>query len=167
MQNVVSFRVSCVSLMVFLLTGPGLMAQKLTAEQLITSHLSAVGARALTRKTSNIQGRGKLQILVGGRAALTGPFYLQSRDKQLSYLLHFDISDNEHERFIASAERADIGFMTPGSRSPLSDFLHVHKLILREGLWGGVLSTAYPTAELSDTCSTPPTKQSHGSGNTN
>ena len=38
--------------------------------------------------------------------------------------------------------------MTPGSRSPLSDFLHVHKLILREGLWGGVLSTAYPLFDI-------------------
>ena len=74
MRNVLAFRGSLFSLMVFLLSGSGLMGQKLTVEEVITRHLSAVGAGAVTRKTSNIQGRGKLQILVGGRAALTGPF---------------------------------------------------------------------------------------------
>ncbi len=148
MRNVLAFRGSLFSLMVFLLSGSGLMGQKLTVEEVITRHLSAVGAGAVTRKTSNIQGRGKLQILVGGRAALTGPFYLQSRDKEFSYLLHFNISDYEHERLIANSEEADLGFITPGAHSPLGDFLYVHKLILREGLWGGVLSTAYPLFDI-------------------
>ncbi len=122
--------------------------QKMKAAELIAKHLNAVGETAVDRKTAAVQGRARLQILVGGRASLEGPFYLVSRSSEMSYYLLFNASTYEHERFLAGPERAEVAFMSPGKRSTLGDFLHVHPVILREGLWGGVLSTAYPLFDL-------------------
>ncbi|HSR69846.1 MAG TPA: hypothetical protein VLU25_18100 [Acidobacteriota bacterium] len=122
----------------------------MNVERLISKHREAVGAGATERQTAHVQGQVGLQILVGGRAALRGPFYLQSRKDEFAYQLDFQIADYGKERFVGSREDVEVGYMRPGDRSPLGDFLHVHQSVLAEGLWGGVLSAAFPLLDPED-----------------
>jgi hypothetical protein len=56
---------------------------------------------------------------------------------------------NRGEQFIFDGSKAEIGSATARqSRSQFGEFVHVQDAMLREGLWSGVLSTAWPLLDL-------------------
>jgi hypothetical protein len=59
--------------------------------------------------------------------------------------LHFYVGlpnpNYKGERFVSDGSKIYIADIKPGIRSSLGEFIHVQDRIIREGLWGGVLST--------------------------
>lgn len=64
-----------------------------------------------------------------------------SEDHKLRFMVKFQRSDYRGEQFIFNDGKFEIAFANDDqTRSPFADFVRTHEAILREGLFGGVLS---------------------------
>lgn len=124
--------------------------EKLTSDELVTRHLASLGApEALAAVSSRIaEGTASLRVAVGGSATIGGRLLFFSAGRQMRASLAFSAADYRGESLAFDGQKTDIGFMMPGRRSDLGTFLSKYDVILREGLLGGALSTAWPLLEL-------------------
>ena len=126
-------------------------AKKMKPEELVSLHLDAIGpADARTgMKSRMFRGEGVWRVLQGGRAQLPGTVFEASDGDSIS--LRFDTRGNptyygEHLVYNGKDVRIFQGFQA--GRSPLGEFCMNNKALLREGLLGGVTSTAWPLLHL-------------------
>ena len=139
-------------LVIFLLPSlllPGeAIARKLQKEELIELHLKAIGEDP-ARKSRIAQGRGKLDIRVGGWAQLAGPAKLISEGRKLRSSIRFGHPQFPEELAIYDGQKVDVAYISPGVRSQLGESLWAdfHNL-LQEGLYGGVLNTGWSLLDL-------------------
>ena len=120
--------------------------EKMTPGQLVSLHLDAIGpadARTVT-KSRLFRGEGVWRVFKGGAALLPAIVFEASDGDSIS--LRFDTGGNptyygEHLIYDGKNVRIFQGF--PGGRSPLGEYLMNNKVLLREGLLGGVTSTAW------------------------
>jgi hypothetical protein len=123
---------------------------KLTAEELVTRHVASLGSpEALAGVSSRLaEGTASLRVAVGGTAAISGRLLFFSAGRQMRTVLAFAAADYRGETLSFDGQKIDVGFMMPGRRSDLGTFLSQYDVILREGLVGGALSTAWPVLDL-------------------
>ena len=122
-------------------------AEKMTPDELVSLHLDAIGpADARSGMKSRVfRGEGVWRVFQGGHARLPGTVFEASDGDSIS--LRFDTRGNptyygEHLVYNGKNVRIFQGF--PGGRSPLGEYCMTNKALLREGLLGGVTSTAWP-----------------------
>ena len=130
-----------------LLTAAG---PKMTAEDVIARHLESLGtpeARANIR-TRTAEGTAQMRVLVGGAGEVAGKAFVYGDPSRFRVALPFEFSDYWGEQLYSDAEKVDVGFVQPGERSSLGEFLRVYTLPLAEGLIGGVLSTRWPLLDV-------------------
>ncbi|MCY4586058.1 MAG: hypothetical protein OXB98_08490 [Bryobacterales bacterium] len=120
--------------------------EKMTPGQLVSLHLDAIGpADARSGMKSRVfRGEGVWRVFQGGHARLPGTVFEASDGDSIS--LRFDTDGNptyygEHLIYNGKNVRIFQGF--PGGRSPLGEYCMTNKTVLREGLLGGVTSTAW------------------------
>ena len=115
----------------------------LSAEDVVARHLDAIApvtVRAST-KSRAVQGTAVYRILVGGSGSVEGKSGMVSEDHKLRFMVKFQRSDYRGEQFIFNDGKFEIAFANDDqTRSPFADFVRTHEAILREGLFGGVLS---------------------------
>lgn len=122
---------------------------KLTAEELVAHHLEALGpAPAATTGPRVLEGACRLEIRRGGAANIAGQTRFTSEGRRLRIDLKFDQSSYWGESFAYDGARVEIGFIQPVRRSPLGNFLNAYDAVVKEGLVGGALSTAWPLLDL-------------------
>ena len=121
-------------------------AEKMTPEELVSLHLEAIGpADARSGMKSRVfRGEGVWRVFQGGHARLPGTVFEASDGDSIS--LRFDTGGNptyygEHLIYNGKNVRIFQGF--PGGRSPLGEYCMTNKTLLRQGLLGGVTSTAW------------------------
>ena len=126
--------------------------QKLTADELVQHHIESLGSgEALARrKTFVMMGTCKHQILVGGRADMDGTAQLLSKGNGVNFLIDFARADYNGEQFVTDGKKVTTAFSVPGTRFPLAEFLFAQKAILREGLFGGALTMAWPLLNVEE-----------------
>jgi hypothetical protein len=127
-------------------------AEKLKADEVVTKHLDAIGtpqARAAI-KSLLVEGNMHVRFLRGGMGEAGGPLSLISAGHKFSFRANLNISNYPGEFFAFDGEKKSIGYLTPGRRSQLEDFLNNNGEIVQEGLIGGVLSTAWPLYDWRD-----------------
>jgi hypothetical protein len=121
-------------------------SDKPKAEELVSKHLDALGtpqARAAL-KSLNVEGNLMTKFLRGGAGAAGGPFAMVSTGHKILMEAKFNIPTYSGESFAFDGEKKTIGFVTPGQRSQLEDFLNNNGEVLADGLIGGTLTTAWP-----------------------
>lgn len=125
-------------------------AQKLTPEEVVGKHLASIGpAETLAGiRTRTLEGRARLDILVGGGIPIAGRALLASDGRKYRVALEFLRQNYWGEQYMTDGDKVEIGYIIPGRRSQLEDFLIKFPDIVREGLPGGVLSTAWPLLHL-------------------
>ncbi len=124
---------------------------KFKVDELVKKHLDSIGtaqSRAAIR-TRTIEGRTRMKMEAGevgpGASGLVaGTLALASAGSRLRIALPFQYSDYWGEQVAFDGSKAEVGFSYIQKRSPLGDFLYRYDTILAEGLFGGVLSTAWP-----------------------
>jgi len=125
----------------------------LDAGGVVARHLDALGskeARAAVR-TRVVQGAAVCRILVGGGGRQEGKTGLASEDRKLRFMMKFSPNDYRGETAVYNGETVQVAFSNANqSRSPLASFLVTYDVILKDGLLGGVLSTAWPLLNLED-----------------
>lgn len=121
-------------------------AEKLTPQEVIAKHLESVGAQE-TRdsiKTRVLTGEVIFSQKSGKTGQLQGPAMIASDGKKLLLGMNFGNTVYPHEQFGFDGQKTTIAFLAPATRSALGNFLVTEDISLREGLLGGVLSSAWP-----------------------
>ncbi len=126
-------------------------AEKMTPEELVSLHLDAIGPAdaRIGMKSRVFRGEGVWRVFQGGHARLPGTVFEASDGDSIS--LRFDTRGNptyygEHLVYDGKNVRIFQGF--PGGRSPLGEYCMTNKALLREGILGGVTSTAWTLLHL-------------------
>jgi hypothetical protein len=130
---------------------------KLTAEDVVRKHLESIGPaqRLAAIRTRVVEGRTRMKMETGevgpGASGLAaGTLTLASAGTKYRIALPFNYTDYWGEQLIYNGAKAEIGFAYIQKRSPLGDFIFRYDMILEEGLFGGVLSTAWPLLERNE-----------------
>src|SRR5215472_12386138 len=125
-------------------------AADLKPEEIVAKHLDSIGtSSARAAKTRVVEGPVTYRILVGGAGDLDGKSVLVSQDQKLHFMMKLNNNLYRGEQFIFDGDRDEISFSTANqTRSQFGEFVRVQDVVLREGLLGGVLSTAWPLYNL-------------------
>ena len=147
-------RCSFVVLISFLLVVPvALTASDLTPDDVVAKHLQSLGsaqARA-SIKSRVVEGTATYKLLVGGSGQLVGKAGFASEGRKVRMVLKFTDPKYSGEQFIYDGERTSVaGTYADKSYSDLSDFIKGQDAPLREGLLGGVLTTAWPLLDVQE-----------------
>jgi hypothetical protein len=133
-----------------LLAFPALAATDLKPEDLLAKHLQSIGASdARNSKSRVVEGVAQYRILVGGSGQAAGKSVFASEGPKTHILLKVSADRYHGEQLVSDGRKVGIaGTYTDKSRSEFGDFLLGEDEPLREGLLGGVLSTAWPLLDL-------------------
>jgi hypothetical protein len=118
-------------------------------EDLIAKHLAAIGSPEAIAGAKSRVAEGKIHFsLQSQTAAEDGRQTFASQGDKLHFYLGLPNPNYRGERFISDGFKISIADIKPGIRSSLGEFVHVQDRIIREGLWGGVLSTNWALLSL-------------------
>ena len=124
-----------------------------TADGLVAQHLDSIASATVRAglKTRVVQGPVHYSLLVGGAGSIDGKATLVSEGKKLQFMVKLPNNDYRGEQFIFDGAKDSVAFSSSRlSRSAFGNFVFVQDAVVREGLVGGVLSTAWPLLNLDD-----------------
>jgi hypothetical protein len=134
--------------------GKAVAANPITsADELLAQHLDSIASAAVRAglKTRVAQGPVHYTILVGGAGVLDGKAFLISEGKKLQFMMKLPNNEYRGEQFVFDGEKDSVAFSgARQSRSGFGNFVFVQDAVIREGLLGGVLSTAWALLSLDD-----------------
>jgi hypothetical protein len=124
--------------------------EKLDPKDVVARHLLSVGGieKLSARRSSWAKGVGTLRMLIGGGFVRSGPAIFLSEGPRLRFWIDFRTADYPTEQFLYDGSKFETGYRRPGIRTELGSFLNNNSSIVKEGLIGGVLSTAWPLQDL-------------------
>jgi hypothetical protein len=123
----------------------------LTSEDVVAKHLAAIGspeARASV-KTRVVQGNASYKIVIGGGGQIVGNTGVVSEGRKVRFVMKF-LQNYRGENFLGTGDSVRVGYSNSDeTRSALASLVYAQDAILKEGLFGGVLSTAWPLLDVS------------------
>lgn len=123
--------------------------EKLKAEDVIAKHLEAIGPAEARKSSRIIQGMAVGTFRLGGSGSAQGGAVIASQDVKSLISVVFGSTDYPYERVGFDGRVVTTGELQPGIRSKLGVFFMRHEMPIREGLLGGVLSSAWPLLDMS------------------
>ena len=126
--------------------------EKLKPEEVVARHLAAVGAAEARspQRSRVVAGETRIEVKAGGHGGSEGQGLIASNGDKVLLNATFRSADYPFERIGFDGERVSVRAIRPNVRSPLSNFFLSHETVFREGLIGGVLSTAWPLLRLEE-----------------
>jgi len=118
----------------------------------VAKHLDAIGPVATRSgmKSRVVQGAATYRVVVGGGGSEEGKVGLVSEAHKLRLVLRFP-GNYRGENVLFNGEVVQVAFSNADqSRSPLASFLATQDVIVRDGLLGGALTTAWSLQDLTD-----------------
>jgi hypothetical protein len=127
--------------------------KKLRAEEIVAEHLKAVGDQETIAKINNQVAIGNVsfRILRSGGAGADGQVVFASENRKLLVGMNFPVSNYSRELIVFDGKNSKVAFTYDNIRSPFGDYLYRYSEILKEGLFGGVLSTGWSLKRLAET----------------
>lgn len=125
---------------------------KLKPEEVAAKNLEAIGSAEARAATKTMIAVGTVEATFRGTGVvkISGTSLLASEGDKNLLSLRFNSSQYPYERIGFNGEKVTGVDITPGSRSPLINFLLGYDTIIKQGLLGGTLSTAWPLLHLSE-----------------
>ena len=124
----------------------------MTPEELVKLHLQALTAGVPVPREQARDVKGTVAAIAPARAAglLPGTFRLSSGATSARLNLHFGTDLYEGETFTLEGDKVDIANAQPrtGSRSAVGNFVARNRVIVSEGLIGGVLNARWPLLDI-------------------
>lgn len=120
--------------------------QKMTAEEVVSRHLESIGSAESREsiKSRILIGASKFNYRVTkGVGKAEGTAVMASEGVKSLIGMNFPEVDYPHERLGFDGKSFRTGFIRPGIRTVLGDFLNSHNDVFKEGLIGGSLSQAW------------------------
>lgn len=126
-------------------------AAEMSPEAVIARHLESLGRPDVrsAAKSRVVEAAATYRLLVGGSGAIDGKAVLASEGNESNFLLKINTVEYRGEQFICDGQKAfTAGTYSDKSRSDLGGFLRGEDIVIREGLLGGVWSTAWPLLDI-------------------
>src|SRR5215472_8849799 len=126
---------------------------KPTSDAIISKHLDSIGnADARAAAVSRVsQGKVVFAEIIQHSLRIEGAATLLSQQRKHKCEFQFANPQYPGEQFVFDGNRELVAMVDQASRSRLGNFLFLQEEILREGLFGGVLSTAWPLLNTQNT----------------
>lgn len=124
--------------------------EKLKPEELVARHLASIGSpeAIAAARSRTMSGPGVVNFRLGGHGELRGKCGIVSEQGKLRLGFAFASLDYPGEQLAFDGSHLTTGWVRPGQRSSLAGFVYVHDALLREGLLGGTMTTAWPLLNL-------------------
>jgi hypothetical protein len=119
---------------------------KMEPEELVAA-IGSPEARSVVQ-SRGAQGTGRMEVLSGGAGFLEAPVVLASQGRKLLFSIQFNHTNYAAEQVSFDDKKVYVGNIEPGVRSHLGQMLYQYDELVKEGLFGGVLSTAWPLLDL-------------------
>ena len=118
---------------------------KLTVDQIVAKHLESIGTpEAIAAAKSRVMvGTGVVTAKGGYVGKLSGPAQLASEGNKVVMAMVFDANNYPYEKVGYDGKELTFGRHV-GAPSNLSQFLRANKVIVKRGLFAGVLGSAWP-----------------------
>jgi len=131
----------------------GAKEPKPTVDAIISRHLDAIGsAEARATAVSRIsQGKVVFGEVIQHSLRMEGAATLLSQEHKHKCEFKFGNPQYPGEQFVFDGNKGIVATVDQASRSRLGNFLFLQEEVLREGLFGGVLSTAWPLLNTQNT----------------
>lgn len=130
----------------------GNAATEVKLEDILAGHLASIGAPAIraAAKSRVFEGTTQFNVLTGGSGkAADGTAAIVSDGRKVQLMMKFANSNYHGERFICDGNKVSVAPATDAqTRSNFGNFVYIQDIVLREGLLGGELSTAWPLLDL-------------------
>ena len=123
------------------------------ADELVAQHLNSIADPAIKAglKSRVVEGQVHFQVLEGGSGGLNGKASFASEGDNLQFTMKFLNPDYDGEEFVFDGRKFKVAFSTARqTRSGLGNFVLERNEVIREGLLGGTLSTAWPLLNLNE-----------------
>ncbi len=122
----------------------------ITPEEIISLHLKSIGnAEALAAiKTLALVGTTSVDFIQGAHGNMSGTSMCVADGNKLAIAFKYGDINYPGEYFAYNGKEVSVGYISPGQKSPLADFLFRNNGIMKEGLLGGVLSRGWPLLKL-------------------
>jgi hypothetical protein len=117
------------------------------ANDVVARNLESLGKPEVrdALKSRVVEGGATYKVLVGGSGAIDGRAVFASEGQKSNLLLKINTVEYRGEQFICDGQKAfTAGTYSDKSRSEFGGFLRGEDIVQREGLLGGVWSTAWP-----------------------
>jgi hypothetical protein len=120
-------------------------------EDIVAKHLDSIGtaeARAAI-KSRAVQGSLRFKVLVGGAGEIAGSWGQVSEQHKSNFVMRFGTGDWRGEQFVFNGDKTSFAAATASHRpSVFGKFVSDQDFIIKEGLLGGELSTAWALQNL-------------------
>ena len=122
---------------------------KITVDELIAKHIASIGPADVIAgiKTRVMVGNAKLESKLGSASVIYGKGQMASQRDQVLYAMVFNSSVYPYEKAAFDGKDQSLG-LPNGKRTLLAEFLKSQGSILKDGLFTGALSTAWPLLDL-------------------
>jgi hypothetical protein len=126
-------------------------AADMKPEEIVAKHLDSIGtadARAAI-KSRAVQGSLRFKVLVGGGGEVVGTWGRVSEQRKSNFVMRFGNGDWRGEQFIFDGDKTSFAAATSSHQwSIFAKFVRGEDFIVKEGLLGGELSTAWALQNL-------------------
>jgi len=122
---------------------------KLTAEEVVAKHVASIGKpEDLAAVKSRVMvGEARYGATLGGFVSIKGTTQFASANNMVLLAIIFDNKDYPYEKAAFDGKDQTVGYPN-GGKTFLAEFLKSQDAILKEGLFGGALSSAWPLLDL-------------------
>jgi len=122
---------------------------KITVDELIAKHLASIGPADVIASTKSrvMVGEGKVESKLGAAFILNGQGQIASQGDKVLYALILNSPVYPYEKAAFDGKDQSLG-LPNGRRTVLADFLKSQDSILKDGLFAGALSSAWPLLDL-------------------
>jgi len=124
-------------------------AEKISIDDLLSKHRASIGTSdALAGATSRaMHGTGSLESKIGSAFLLQGEGQFASTPKMVVFALAFQNPVYPYEKVAFDGQNASYG-LPSGKTTILGNYLKAQGAILKDGLFGGSLSAAWPLLDM-------------------
>jgi hypothetical protein len=124
----------------------------LTPEQLIATHLKAIGNPKVLAgiKSRSFKGTCSVHFIQGMNGSMQGQSVFVSAGPKLAIMETFGDKDYPGEYFAYDGNEVTVKNISPGQKSPIAEFLFRYNGLMKEGLIGGVLSSSWPLLNIKE-----------------
>ena len=119
--------------------------EKVKVEDLVAKHLASIGTPEALAAARNRVTSGTVQLIfrLGNQGQLDGKSNILSEGRLVRIGMNFAAQQYAMEQLAYDGEKVTVGQIEPGRRSQFSAFVYQHDVLLKEGLLGGTITTAW------------------------
>lgn len=127
-------------------TSTALAMQKMKPAEIVAKHLESIGTAQARKAINNriIVGTSTVAFHNPGKGQMSGQAVMASEGNKVLIGMQFDNTNYPYEKLGFDGNSFNASFLKPGVRSTLGDFLNTNSFVFKQGLIGGVLSSAWP-----------------------